>query len=359
MAPDIHTFNARDFRSDPIYRHRATFAGIQDELQKIAHFYRRFERQYNYFTVALVFCIAVPVALLFALPILRELGWLLIFGFLLAGIYAGTMRNRARQWQLPRDRDRLFGDVLKLLKRDMDPQEPLDIQLCLGKATQTGKAIRQYPDPHDPSRQLEDWRNPWFGIKGSFLDGSLFSLRLVERLTLSATTAPKPSSAGKQAQPLPPEPLPNSQSIANEQGAVCNGFDLNLQLHVDPRHYGDLTPLSPHLSGAVKRLPGAELIHHYSVDQDLSLTLSLPSAFTASLMYQSVALLFLSAYHALHLAAQLHQHHEPNSAVSELAFSPRQDHRSSDGSGHDTSNRNEPGQVSPAPIQQSPGGLSS
>ena len=314
MAPNIHTFNARDFRSNPIYRHRAPFTGIQDELRKIANFYRRLERQYNYFTVALIICIAVPLLLLFTLPILRELGWLLIFGFLLAGIYAGTMRNRARQWHFPRDRDRLFSDVLKLLKRDMDPQEPLDIQLCLGNVTQTGKLIQQHlVDPKHPNEEIEDWRNPWFGIKGSFLDGSLFSLRLVERVTLSKI-AHKPSSADQPTE----KSAPKKSHTTKQQTSVCEGFDLNLQLHVDQRHYGDLTPLAPHLSGAVKLLPGAELIHHHSAEQDLSLTLSLPPAFTASLMYQSTAMLFLSAYHILHLAAQLHQ---PPYAVPETAGS--------------------------------------
>lgn len=302
MAPNIHTFNARNFRSDPVYRHRAPLADIQDELPKIANFYRRFERQYNYFTVALIICIAVPLMLLFSLPILRELGWILIFGFLVAGIYAGTMRQQARQWQFPRDRDRLFSDVLRLVKRDMDPQEPLDIQLCLGKLTQTGKAIQQRPNPKNPNQQLEDWRNPWFGIKGRFLDGSLFSLRLVERVTCSAI-APPPTSATQQIE----QSNSNQPSIGKEPASVCEGFDLNLQLHVDQQQYGDLTPLSPHLSGAVKLLPGAALVHHYSAEQDLSLTLSLPPAFTASLMYQSITLLFLSAYHVLHLAQQLHQ----------------------------------------------------
>ena len=334
MAPNIHTFNARDFRSNPIYRHQATFAGIQDELQKIANFYRGFERQYNYFTVALIICIAVPLVLLFALPILRELGWLLIFGFLLAGIYAGTMRQKARKWHFPRDRERLFQDVLKLLKRDMDPEEALDIQLCLGNVTQTGKAIHQRPNPQNPNQPLEDWRNPWFGIKGRFLDGSLFSLRLVERVALSATGT---SSAVKQAE----KAKPNSRSTAKEPSASCEGFDLNLQLHVDQRHYGDLTPLAPHLSGAVKLLPGAELIHHYSAEQDLSLTLSLPPAFTASLMHQSTAMLFLSAYHILHLAQQLHnpipqpsQSTEPSNGFrAEIEPGPTQNYRSQQSQG--------------------------
>ncbi len=316
MAPDIHTFNARDFRSNPIYSHQASFAGIQDELQKIANFYHRLERQYNYFTVALIICIAIPLVLLFTLPILQELGWLLIFGFLLAGIYAGTMRQRARQWHFPRDRDRLFSDVLQLLKRDMDSQEPLDIQLCLGKVIQTGKAIQQRPDPNHPNQQLEDWRNPWFGIKGRFLDGSLFSLRLVERVTLSKASKDKPSAAQQTE-----ASQPKKHTTAQAKTSVCEGFDLNLQLHVEQRYYGDLTPLAPHLSSAVKLLPGAELIHHYSEEQDLSLTLSLPPAFTASLMYQSTAMLFLSAYHILHLAAQLHQ---PSAAIPAAALSPGQ-----------------------------------
>lgn len=302
MAPDIHTFNARDFRSNPIYRHQAPFDSIQAELQKMARFYRGLERQYNYFTVALIICIAVPLVLLFMLPVLRELGWLLIFVFLIAGIYAGTMRQRARQWPFPRDRDRLFNDVLKLLKRDVAPQEPLEIQLCLGNLSQTGKAIQQRPDPNNPSQQLEDWRNPWFGIKGRFQDGSLFSLRLVERAT--KTIAATGNRAAAQASP---SSQTSQKSIAKSQKSTRDGFDLNLQLHVDPRHYGDLTPLAPHLSGAVKLLPGAELIHHYSADQDLSLTLSLPPAFTASSMYQSTVMLFLSAYHILHLAALLNQ----------------------------------------------------
>lgn len=318
MASNIYPFNARDFRNNPVYRHQAPLAGIQAELQKIADFYHRLERQYNYFTVALIICIAVPLILLFTLPILRELGWLLIFGFLLAGIYAGTMRQRARQWQFPRDRDRLFSDVLKLVKRDMDPQTPLDIQLCLGKVTQTGKAIQQRPDPHNPNHSLEDWRNPWFGIKGQFLDGSLFSLRLVERVTLShppkgATSTPQQSE----------KPKPQNRSKAKEQTSVCEGFDLSLRLHVDPQQYGNLTPLAPHLSGAIKRLPGAELIHHYSEEQDLSLTLSLPPAFTASLIYQSTTMLFLSAYHVLQLASQLHQPKQaiPTAGLSTTEFS--------------------------------------
>lgn len=331
MAPNINTFNARDFRSNPIYRHQATFAGIQDELQKIVHFYRRLERQYNYFTVALIICIAVPLMLLFALPILRELGWLFILGFLLAGIYAGTMRQQARQWQFPRDRDRLFSDVLKLVKRDMDPEELLDIQLCLGNVTQTGKVTQQRPDPNHPGQQLEDWRNPWFGIKGHFLDGSLFSLRLVERVTRSSTGT---SSAVKQTE----KSKPSHGSIA-KPNSRCEGFDLNLQLHVDQQHYGDLTPLDPHLRGAVKLLPGAELIHHHSVEQDLSLTLSLPPAFTASLMYQSTAMLFLSAYHVLHLAHQLTQ---PNAATATALSTGQSD----------------PGQAPENNGQRSQGGLS-
>lgn len=314
MVPtDIHSFNARDFRNNPIYRHRASFDSIQAELQKIANFYRKLERQYNYFTVALLICIAVPLVLLFMLPVLRELGWLLIFGFLLAGIYAGTMRQRARQWQFPRDRDRLFRDVLKLLKRDIDPQDPLEIQLCLGKATQTGKAIQQRPAPHNPNVQLEDWRNSWFGIKGCFLDGSLFSMRLVERVTCS-TTAPSQASATPQSKKSQPNERPNSKAGRSS----CEGFDLNLQLHVDQTHYGNLTPLTPHIAGAVKLLPGAELIHHHCAEQDLSLTLSLPPAFTASSMYQSAVMLLLSAYQILHLAAQLHQPYAnlPGAALS-------------------------------------------
>jgi hypothetical protein len=241
--------------------------------------------------VALIVCIAAPLMLLFTIPVLKELAWLLIVGFLLAGVYAGTMRSRARQLPFPRERDRLFGDVLKLLKRDMDPSVALEVQLCLGSLEQTGKAVQQRLDPYNPDQRLEDWRNPWFAVKGRFLDGNLFSLRLVECITRSVAEDKSPKARHKARQP----------------DARNSGFDLSLQLHVEQEHYGSLTLLQPHVSSAVKLLPGAELLRHHSEGQDLSLVLSLPPAFTASLMYQSITALFLSAYHVLHLSARLPQ----------------------------------------------------
>ena len=288
MASSTHTFNARDFRSRPIYRHTAPIADIQGELASIANFYHRIERQYNYFTVALIICTSVPLVLLFMLPLLRELGWLMILGFVLIGIYSGSMRNRAKQWQYPRDRDRLFNVVLSLVKRDIAPEEPLEVQLCLGSLAQTGQALQQRSVPGNPSQQLEDWRNPWFAIKGRFLDDSFFSLRLVEQVSITTLAD-------------------NPQNQTKPTASCCDGFDLTLQLHVEPSHYGNLTPFQSHLADAVKLLPGATLIKHYSAGQDLSLTVNLPPTFTASLMYQSITLLFLSAYHILHLAAQLNE----------------------------------------------------
>jgi hypothetical protein len=350
MAPtNAPALNTHDFRRSPIYRQNAPIATIQADLQQAMRFYHRVEVRYNYFTVALIICIAAPLVLLFTIPVLRELGWLLIVGFVLAGIYAGTMRNRARQLPFPRDRDRLFGDVLKLLKRDMDPATALDVQLCLGSAEQTGKALKQRPDPHHPGQLLEDWRNPWFVVKGSFLDGNLFGLRLVERSTRSIPEANN-SKAG---------------TISRSSGTCCAGFELNLQLHVDQGHYGSLTLLRPHLASAVKLLPGAELLRYHSEGRDLSLSLSLPPAFTASLMYQSITTLFLSVYHVLHLSARLAQDpvvldgpealgHQNLSSPAPQGHDWHQQGGRDSNSGHANPGHADPGHADPGRLERDP-----
>jgi len=308
MASDIPTFNARNFRNNPIYRQQASLAEIQAELQKLERFHRQADRQYNNFTVGLIICIAMPLVLLFTLPALKELGWLLILGFVLGGICMGAMRTRARQCHFPQERDRLFANVLTLLKRDISPQEPFNVQLCLGQATQTGKVVQQRPDPQNLRQALIDWRNPWFSIKSRFLDGNLFSLRLVEHLTVAIERETPGLGSEIVGQPSQSQTQEAQPSSPKAQQPTSSGFELHLQLHSNPDCYGDLTALAPHLSGAVKLLPGAALIRYYAAEQDLGLTLNLPVAFTPSLMYQSIVMLLLSAYHILHLAAQLRDH---------------------------------------------------
>ncbi|NJN30066.1 MAG: hypothetical protein HC824_06165 [Synechococcales cyanobacterium RM1_1_8] len=293
-------FNANDFRKTLTYRQTAPVPQLQAELIQALNLYRRVEYQYNLYTVGLIVFIAAPVLALFSIHWLGDLSWVLILAFSLLAMVTGSLRHRARQFQFPRDRQRLFSRLLELVERDLDGDAPLDVELYLGDRTfgdrsHQSKTVQQRPHPDRPGWQLEERRLPWFTIKGRFSDNSLFSLKFVERLAIASPTVPD-SPAANAPWPQTPQASPQCR---------CSGFDLNLQLHVSPERYGSLTPLQPHLAEAVRLLPGATLRRYYSSDQDLSLTVMLPEAFTASAIYQTTVMLMLSAYHILNLAAQL------------------------------------------------------
>lgn len=275
-----NTLNIGAFRRTLIYQSHAPIADVQADLRSLGQFHDRLVRQYNYATVALILCISLPVALLFALSYLVDLGWMLILGMVLAAIAAGTVRSRARRSQFSRDRDRLLSQVLELLQRDMALDEPLAVKLSVGHAQQAGPPVSCQPHPILPGWQVEHYRDLWFSLQGEFLDQTRFSLELVEKTD-----------------------VPHHHKDWGK--GIGQGFDLTLQCQAMPQVYGSLAALREQWAGAVQLPPGASLTHCQGSDQGVLLTAALPPAFTASLIYQAVVMLLLSAYQGLNLARHL------------------------------------------------------
>lgn len=290
----VNTLNIREFRRTLVYQSNAPVADIQADLRRLGQFHDRLLCQYNYATVALILCISLPLLLLFALSYLADLGWLLILGFVLAAIAAGLLRNRARRCQFSRDRDRLLNQVLELLQCDMALDIPLAVELSVGHAQQAGPPVSCHPHPILPGWRVEQYRDLWFSVQGEFWDQTRFSLKLFEK-----TDVPRcDTDSGK---------------------GLGQGFDLILQCQVSPQVYGSLAALREQWAGAVKLPPGASLTHCEGTDQLVRLAAALPPAFTASLIYQAMIMLLLSAYQGLNLARHLAQVTPPQRSATHAA----------------------------------------
>ena len=207
-----------------------------------------------------------------------------LFAFLRRLIQA-PLRLEARRYEL-------VAHLLKLLRVDITPTEPLALELDLRPDTHPAKLQRETQTR--TSWKVKHYVDPWLSLQGRLLDGSHFRVELTERV--DDRTRWKTTARGKQKR--------KTKQVSDAIAKV--------QLRVKPERYQHLDRLGPHARNAVQLPPGTQL-KNLGVEGDritLAVRVNAPWDFKDTERgrvnaVRLVAMMFLSLYQVLNLSRRL------------------------------------------------------
>lgn len=281
MAIDLKTL-----REQPIYQASSTAEVLLVKLRSLSQVDAEVEQQLRKANTLLWVGIAV-IFLSFFLFVLGIGFFTLPLGIGLA-VWGGISRQRLGKINIPNYRYELMAQVLEMLRRDMAPQQKVDLKLVLTPVDRPEKKIDTIPHPSRTRFQIDRHEDPWLELSSEFLDGTRFTLSAIE--LFQSHHGWKRSRSGKQKHKRKPKP---------------KGQLFSLTLAFSRRKYGAVTVLSEEIAGAVQLPPTARLKGVDSRDNKLTLRIKTAQAIPVNDLYQSVSLMFLSLYQVLNLSREL------------------------------------------------------
>jgi hypothetical protein len=292
------TINLDLFRQHLIYETNTSPESIDRDLEQIANLDRESELQkqkYNsyatYFGIAIGICVVlfflsgifeiVPLTLISIL-----VGLISIIGLIWALIQAA----RHGKFDLANYRHEVTSDIVKMLSRDMPQDANISVRLVLSSPTQKNKLIETIAHPYQSGFKIDTFEDEWLKIRGTFTDNTDFDLTATE---ISQTKYGwKRSRSGKSKY---------------KSKTKSRGTDINLIMHYPVKKYGAIKVLKEDLVNAFK-LPQDVLLKKLKQgEKNLNAIAHVPGNFSDNkvLIYQTVAMMFLSTYQVLNLARVL------------------------------------------------------
>ena len=174
MAGTLERFN-----STLVYEAQAPAEQLLAELQQIREFDQRAEeriKRYKYITFGSLLFGIVSFVLAVALS---KPGLFALVGLALIGLLTGiVLWVRGSKLNLANRRYELFGELVRLLGRDMAKDAPVTVALDLTQPNDARKKVSE--------GQAGDWKvkyfvDPWLKLSGRLADGTSFQITLIEK----------------------------------------------------------------------------------------------------------------------------------------------------------------------------------
>jgi hypothetical protein len=291
------------FRKNQIYTEKANLSTIIADLQEIAGIDRLAElqqskyakRALNYF-YGIIGCFVLGFALLFlmkafpAVSLIIVALCLVIPVLILAIIYELFQKFKLRKLNIINYRYEVTNQILKMLARDMDAANEIEIQLSF-KPTKIKENIAEtIPHPTKLDWKIDKYQNEWLTLKGQFLDKT--------RFLLTATEVSKTQYGWKRG-----------RSGKNKYKTKTNdlGLDVVLSLNYPQRRYGAIKILQNDVRNAVQ-LPNISYMRNVKMTEKalhLGVRIAPHLVNNPTEIYQTIMMMFLSLYQVLNLAKVL------------------------------------------------------
>ncbi|MBD0336778.1 MAG: hypothetical protein ICV62_14915 [Cyanobacteria bacterium Co-bin13] len=280
MAIDIKTL-----RQQPVYQASTPAAALLDELNSLTLVDAEVEQKLKTANILLWSGIAVAFVSVFLFAVV--IGFIMLPVGLGLAIWGGISRQRLVKINIPNYRYELLIQVLQMLLRDMDPDQPVDVKLGLTPAERPEKKIDTIPHPSRARWNIDRYVDPWLELSSELLDGTRFTLSATE--LFQSHHGWKRSRSGKQKHKRKPKP---------------KGQVLNLQLAFSRRKYSAVTQLSD-LQTAIQLPATARLKALENRDNKIMLEVKSAPPPVADGLYETISLMFLSVYQILNLSREL------------------------------------------------------
>ncbi len=299
LAVDVKRFN-----EELVYRTRTSCSQLLEDLRFLRDFDLDKEKgQSRTFSVgcsALLFAgvllcfLSSLTTTIFALPVFLGGCAVLLLG---TGIFSFVRHSRYKRLNLENRRYELVTRMLELLRADISPSEPVALRIDLRPDTDTTKLRGESTTRSGWS--VKHYVDPWLSLDGRLLDGTHFSLKMIERVDMRSRS--RTNARGK-----------TKTKTRRESDAL-----LRIRLRVKPSRYQHLARLASRAKGAVQLPPGARLKSlHVGEDRvELAVLLEAPWAPRETAPPKNgpapmngarvVAMSFLSLYQLLNLSRAL------------------------------------------------------
>ncbi|MEM0979231.1 MAG: hypothetical protein AAGH78_03050 [Cyanobacteria bacterium P01_H01_bin.58] len=281
-------------RSPHTYQTTATASRIKLDCQAIAEFDKKLEKQASLATTLIIVGVAALFLSFLGSALLGNAVLLyVILPFALGAIITGGVLNLQTQGlRIPDNRYQVVPELVDTLSRDMEENAVLHLQLNCMPTTHKLKKLDTIPHPSRPGRRgwkIDRFQDNWLTLGGAFVDGTNFSLAVIERAI--AKYGWKRSRSGKRK---------------FKRKEKSKGVELSLDLHFPRKRYGAIQILQQEVSQAIQLPPQVHLKRLKISDRSFFLSIQAPPEFVKShALKQLVTQLLLNAYHVLNLAKQL------------------------------------------------------
>jgi hypothetical protein len=282
----------KTFRKNLIYEAIAPSSTIKQDLDAIATIDKISKARQKLYTRILIGCILCAIGSIFLVFLFNELGVIPLIGFAIAAVFAGIKIDKHRQLNMQNQRYELMQKVLEMLERDMKNNAQFNVHLVFSSPTKKHKRTHTIPHPHLSRFEIDFFSDEWLKLQGQFLDKTSFILTITE--LYQTKHGWKRSRSGKTKHKSKSKP---------------KGFDFNLTLTYSRRQYGAIKVLQNEISSVIK-IPNDLLVKRLKVsDKQIELATKMPPSCLAkdstNLMYQTIAMMYLSLYQGLNLAKML------------------------------------------------------
>ncbi len=285
MAIELKTL-----RKELIYKQAAPIYAILQDFEELAttNSYLKVKRQpLNRLLKGAIIIVVVLVVLIVFVPFLpKSLLIILLLSFIAVAIFAGIARLGYKGVSLPDQRCNLLHNILHMLERDIDESAAIETTVVFSSPTQKDKCIGKTEHPYQSGFKLDLFEDTWLKIQGSFLDRSIFLLTITD---LYQTKYGWKKTGRKNKY---------------KSKSKSKGVEATLKLTYFKKRYGAAKVLKDKVKEAVK-LPQSVLIKNLKItDKYIQLTTKVPptSDNNVEIIYQTVAMMYLSLYQVLNLA---------------------------------------------------------
>lgn len=174
------------FKSTLLYEAQAPAEQLLADLQEIREFDKRSEKKLRTYTILICVAIAVGVGgIALSSPV--------VIGIAAVGLVAAiVLRVRGSRFDLANRRFELFGELVRMLSRDMPNAAPISVALDLSRPNEKRKSVGTGTAG---VWQVTYYIDPWLRLNGQFADGTTYRVALVEKF--QSRTKSKRSSSGK------------------------------------------------------------------------------------------------------------------------------------------------------------------
>lgn len=285
------TFDIGSFTQNLTYGTGSSIPQIKADLQDLVAAGKEFHIQYKKYQKrqnhGICVCIVGAIAMLFGGSISSLFVLVGILVLIVGGILLGLNHNRLNEYQKldfsgRSDRHLLLSQLLDFWAKDLIPKSKLKLVLVLSDITDLQKFRGNEPDPRRPERTFSFYRDDWLRVKGKFADGTHFFLQITEIYRTCRWQNR------------------NGKSRYREKH---KGYRIGLSLHFDPEIYRQVPQHIKRADVAVKLPPDGRLQDIQVTENRIQLKVKVePPSNTSGcreLLYQTVVMMFLSAYQIL------------------------------------------------------------
>ncbi|MDY6782324.1 MAG: hypothetical protein SW833_07200 [Cyanobacteriota bacterium] len=183
-----------------------------------------------------------------------------------------------------------LGKLLEIWKKDLNLSHKLRVSLDLQKRDDKSKLVKQEPFSRHKDGKTDFYRDEWLKVKGQFLDETKFFLQVIERHRVRSWT---------------------NVNNKNRTKLIPKGFEIILKLNYLSQRYPNVSGLKDRARSAIKLPATVELKRLEITNRGLTMKVKiLPDPQTdnlRNLLFQSIILMFMSAYQTLNLARAMNQ----------------------------------------------------